>query len=65
MLKLVIRGWINCRATLNNFLHVELCGPRIMKININKGKGKESFQSYEISSVKFTLLNVISRFQKY
>lgn len=53
MLKLLTTVCINCRATLNHFLNVEVCGPQIMKININKAKGKskESFQSYEISSV--------------
>lgn len=64
MLKLVIAVWMDYGATFNDSLHGELCRLRIIeeKHYKTKGKGKESFQvSSEISSVRFTLLRVISR----
>lgn len=67
MLKLVIIDQTDHGTIFNDFLHVELCRGRIIeeKCHKAKGVGKESFQSYEISFVKFTLLQVISRLGKY
>lgn len=63
VLKLVIKDQTDYGMIFNDFLHVELCRGRIIeeKHYKAKGVGKESFQSYEISFVKFTSLRVIFR----
>lgn len=63
MLKLVIIDETDYGMIFNDSLHVELCRGRIIEEKHYKAKGvrKESFQSYQISFVKFTLFQVISR----